>query len=76
MQYVSPEDFVTEYMNAYKQRQTLEYLALHLGMRKPAVIGRASYLRKRGVELPYLNGSGRSHLNVSDLQRIVRKAMV
>lgn len=50
---VTPEEFVRTYKLGIKEGYSLDVIASSLGMKKEAVISRASRYRRLGVKLPY-----------------------
>ena len=67
---ISHEDFVVAYANA----RTLDDVVAATGMNKPAVQGRASMLRKRGVKLPRLSlPTQLDEFRVAQLNSLVKK---
>jgi hypothetical protein len=72
--YMTAEQYVREYMKAYKLGLSPVDLANRLGMRATSVYARSNILRKKGVKLPKLTGSTkRTHIDVKALNEFIKK---
>lgn len=54
--YVLPEDFIEKWLEAASLGKGTGYISRELGISRERVRQRACYLRRYGVELPYLMG--------------------
>lgn len=76
--YVTAEDFMEVWLEAYKSGQTMDYVANKLRVSKKFVSSKASNMRKRGVKVPDLQRVAKGRLltpdRVSNLNAMIRKA--
>lgn len=63
MSNVTREDFVSKWMEAYKNGKNQAWVARELGVSRSTVTTRANRLRKSNVELPDLRTARSSYLN-------------
>lgn len=66
---VTPEVFVRAYMDAHKKGESLNDLALRLGMKHSSVLAKTGKFRGLGVKLPHLK-TGRE-IDVERLNAII-----
>lgn len=69
---ITPEEFVREYLQAYKLGQSTLDLSIKLGVTDRSVYSRINTYKRKGVKLPPLQASnGRPRVDAEALNKII-----
>lgn len=67
---ISPKQYVTEYMKAFKRNNSIGEFAQKIGMSKNNAIARMNFLKKKGLKLPKLRDE-RGKYDLEELKAII-----
>lgn len=74
-QRVKPEQFIRLWLEAYRNRQKIAWIAETMGVSQATVSRLASNCRKKGVKLPNLNQSFTEAVKVDELNKMISQQL-